>query len=110
MEKQERKIKVRLLRPLFYRSSKGMLAGKTDEVVSLAESDAQGLFRSGAVVPDDLPPMVRCRALVTADVSCPEDPGERYSFIRNEEYSVPARIRSEEHTSELQSPLNLVCR
>src|SRR5688500_19401123 len=56
------------------------------------------------------------RALdVREQISAPNDPGLAYTlkdlamiFVQQEKYA--EALRSEEHTSELQSPCNLVCR
>src|SRR2546426_7675596 len=51
------------------------------------------------------------RALVAGTRTLFRDDGDRWRSVRTPAGAAPARaLRSEEHTSELQSPCNLVCR
>src|SRR5256885_10872863 len=46
----------------------------------------------------------------SGDVEAPDGPSRRCIEVRRSPRSGPVSKRSEEHTSELQSPCNLVCR
>src|SRR2546426_7839511 len=60
------------------------------------------LLKIENALPGSLPALMGFEFLL-----CDDEPG---SAVLNRPLSFPASLRSEEHTSELQSPCNLVCR
>src|SRR5207237_4945700 len=71
-----------------------------DFVVPLAEAVAAGTVERGVAV---------CGSGVGASICANKLPGVRAALI-HDHFSAGQGVRSEEHTSELQSHLNLVCR
>src|SRR5256885_11037395 len=75
-------------------------------------------FFKGNAAPRDLPPfptrrssdLVRRTPRASRDARAPTIPAPRSPAARRRARTGARRARSEEHTSELQSPCNLVCR
>src|SRR6266481_8910488 len=94
-----------LFTPIFTTVSLPVLATK---------SAVRALLKASPLAPNGGTPVVPSRASVTHGVAVPPFGPVRQMMLRNESetYTFPAssNVRSEEHTSELQSQFHLVCR